>query len=58
LADGIGCSHVLRNTYELFGGLEVEEVEILEFVILGGFENVDRDAVGVSVLVCGVEEIE
>jgi hypothetical protein len=58
LTDGIGCSHVLWNTYELFGGLEVEEVEILKFVILGGLENVDGDAVRVAVLVCGVEEIE
>ena len=58
LANGIGCSHILRNTYELFSGLEVEEVEVLKFVILGGFEDVDGDAVGVAVLVCGVEEVE
>lgn len=39
-----GCSsHSLRRANEVLGGLEVEEVQILQIVILGRLENVQRN---------------
>ena len=59
LASG-GCScHRFGGTDEVVGRLKVEEVEVLEVVVFGGFQNVERHAQDfVGLFVDSVEEIE
>jgi hypothetical protein len=58
LARGGGGGHAFGGADEVFGGIEVEEVEVLEFVVFGGFEDVDGDAAGDAIFVYGVEEVK
>ena len=48
----------VRGANEVVAGLEVEEVEILQVVVFGGFEDVDGNAEGFACFVNGVKEVE
>ena len=53
------CSHSLRRPDESFGGFVVEKVEVLEVVIFGAFEHIERDAIWLAgFFVDSVEKIE
>lgn len=58
LTEGVGRSHGFRGADKILSRLEVEEVEVLEFVVFGRFENVHRNTINVTVFVGGVEEIK
>lgn len=51
--------HGLGGADEIIGGLEVEEVEVLEVVVLGRLEHIERDAEDLaSLLIDCMEEFE
>jgi len=57
-SEGRRC-HSLRCPDQIFGGLEVEEVEVLELVILGRFEYFEGNTIGCAgFFVNGVKEVE
>ena len=59
LASGCSSCHRFGGTDEVVGRFEVEEVEVLEVVVFGGFQNVERHAQDfVGLFVDSVEEIE
>ena len=59
LAGGCGGRHGFGGADEVVCCLEVEEVEVLEVVVFGGFEDVEWDAEDFACFfVDGVEEVE
>lgn len=59
LASGGSSCHRFGGTDEVVGRLEVEEIEVLEVVVFGRLENVERHTQDfVCLLVDGVEEVE
>ena len=55
---GGGLRDAVRGVDEVVRRLEVEEVEVLEVVVFGGFEDVDGHAERFARFVDGVEEVE
>jgi hypothetical protein len=58
LTIGCGCCHCFGRADEVVCGLKVEEVEVLEVVVFGAFEDIERYAESFACFVYGVEEVE